>query len=53
MIHMFNQRYLEQPPWFRKTTLPMLRLSMALGDYLFFLDIQDAYLHVPIHEAHI
>ncbi|XP_071090762.1 uncharacterized protein [Haliotis cracherodii] len=52
MIHnlsTFNRRYLERPPYFRMTTLRLLRTRITAGDSLISLDIQDAYLHVPIH----
>ena len=55
MIHnlaLFNERYLSAPPHFRMTTLDHLRSEIMPQDWLVSLDIQDAYLHVPIRRAH-
>ncbi|XP_048240303.1 uncharacterized protein LOC124116370 [Haliotis rufescens] len=48
----FNKLYLETPPHFRMTSIALLRTIIHPGDFMISLDIQDAYLHVPILPEH-
>ena len=55
MIHNMahcNKHYLRKPPHFRLSNLKALRLTVKPMDWLASLDIQDAYLHVPIYQPH-
>ena len=55
MIHnmaYFNEHYLLDPPHFRMVTLDLLRAKISPNESMVSLDIQDAYLHVPIHPQH-
>ena len=55
MIHNladFNRLFLEPPPHFQMPTLCLLRTRIRPGDFLISLDLQDAYLHVPIFPPH-
>ncbi|XP_067650901.1 uncharacterized protein [Haliotis asinina] len=47
----FNSSYLEQPPYFRLLTVPSAMRLLEPSDYMVSLDLQDAYLHIPIHLA--
>ncbi|XP_067671071.1 uncharacterized protein [Haliotis asinina] len=47
----FNSSYLEQPPYFRLLTVPSVMRLLEPSDYMVSLDLQDAYLHIPIHLA--
>ena len=52
MIHnlkFLNKWYIQPPPRFRLPTLPQLQRIVQPGDFMISLDLQDAYLHVPIH----
>lgn len=55
MIHnmaVFNDLFLDPPPHFRMVSLEQLRSKLSPQDWLVSLDLQDAYLHVPIYEPH-
>lgn len=55
MIHnmaTFNELYMEPPSHFRMTSLDALRAQLSPGDWMVSLDLQDAYLHVPIYPPH-
>ncbi|XP_067682773.1 uncharacterized protein [Haliotis asinina] len=55
MIHnmaVFNRQYLADPPHFRMTSLEQIQAKLSPGAWLASLDLQDAYLHVPIHPRH-
>ena len=55
MIHnmaLFNSRYLEEPAHFKMVSLGDLRSKINPCDWLVSLDLQDAYLHVPIFPGH-
>ena len=40
-----------QPPRFRMETARSVRNSITLGDWAVSIDLTDAYLHIPIHQA--
>ncbi|XP_067661149.1 uncharacterized protein [Haliotis asinina] len=55
MIHntaTFNSLYLAEPPHFRMTSLDQIRAKLSPGAWMASLDLQDAYLHVPIFPRH-
>ena len=55
MIHnmaYFNEFFLEPPAHFRMVSLEQIRSKLQPLDWMISLDLQDAYLHVPIFEGH-
>ncbi|XP_067654175.1 uncharacterized protein [Haliotis asinina] len=48
----FNRQYLAEPPHFWMTSLEQIRDKLSPGAWLASLNLQDAYLHVPIHPHH-
>ena len=50
-LKILNREYLRRPPKFRMESIKHLRLSVQPHDWMISLDLQDAYLHVPIHPA--
>ncbi|XP_067664264.1 uncharacterized protein [Haliotis asinina] len=55
MIHnmaTFNSLYLAEPPHFRMTSLDQIRAKLSPGAWMASLDLQAAYLHVPIFPRH-
>jgi hypothetical protein len=48
----FNQRYLGRPPRFKMVTIQKLMAQIHQHDWMISLDLQDAYLHVPVWAEH-
>ena len=48
----FNHQYMERPPRFRLISLPVLRDKISVSDWLVSIDLEDAYLHVPVFRPH-
>ncbi|XP_046546636.1 uncharacterized protein LOC124256714 [Haliotis rubra] len=48
----FNSRFLQQPPHFRMVSVSLPHSILKKGDFIISLDLQDAYLHIPIHPDH-
>ncbi|XP_048250608.1 uncharacterized protein LOC125378710 [Haliotis rufescens] len=47
-----NKNYLEKPPTFQMESIKKLKNSLRQADWMISIDLQDAYLHVPIHPSH-
>ena len=55
MIHnlkIFNERYLERPPYFKMLSLKELKDMVKPGDWMASIDLKGAYLHVPFIPNH-
>jgi len=50
-LKVLNRQFLQSPPHFRMESIRSLRSSIRPGDWMYSLDLRDAYLHVPMHPA--